>query len=338
MYRLLALPLFLSSVVAAFAAADDGLLALVPADAKVVSSVNVQQALASPFGQYWLAKVNANPKAFDHIIQQTGFDPRRDLQSFVYASPGPDAAQPSFVLLARGNFQPDVVKTQMLARGATIVTVDGIDIYTQNAASQNRKQTSHPEGAFAVIDTGVGVFGDLDSVRGVIANRGTPTVLDPALQTLISKISGYNDAWFASTLGSSYLTRHLDSAANQQMKPQAQAFQSVRQAAGGIQFSDPLQVNFDAVTRSPQDAVSLADVMRFMATLAQTQRQKDPHLDLLASALDGMVLSSSGDTVHANVAIPEKTLEQLADSGLAHRGGFKPAPHQDFTTTKPSQK
>lgn len=330
MHRLLALPLFLSGAVAAFAAADSGLLALVPAEAKIVSSVNVQQALASPFGQYLLGKVNAGQNAFDHMIQQTGFDPRRDLQSFVYASTGPDAQQASFVLLARGNFQPDVIKTQMLARGATIVTVDSIDIYTRSATSQNQKQTSRPQGAFAVLDAGVGVFGDLDSVRAVVANRSTPSVLDPDLQALISKISGYNDAWFASTLAGSFLTQHLGGATNQQMKPQAQALQSVRQAAGGIQFSDPLQVSFDAITRSPEDAVSLADVMRFMTSLLQMQGQKDASLNLLATALDGMVLSSSGDTVHASVAIPEKTVEQLADSSASHHaGGFKPAPHQD---------
>ena len=330
MYRLLAIPLFLASSVAAFAAADNGLLALVPADAKIVSGVNVQQALASPFGQYLLAKANANPNAFDHMIQQTGFDPRRDLQSFVYASPGPDSAEPGFVLLARGNFQPSVIKDQMLERGATIITVDGIDIYTQHTAGQNPKRAGRPLGAFALLDTGLGVFGDLDSVRSVIANRSTASVLDPELQALITKVSASNDAWFASTLGGSYLTQHLNHSENQQMKPQVQAFQAVRQAAGGVQFSDPLQLNFDAVTRSPQDAVSLADVMRFMSSLMQMQRPKDPHLDLLGTALDGMVLSSSGDTVHASVSIPEKTLEQLADARASshNRGGFKPAPHQ----------
>jgi hypothetical protein len=340
MHRLLALPLLLSSVVAAYAAADNRLLALVPANAKIVTSMNVQQALASPFGQFLLTKVTAEPNSFDQIAQQIGFDPRRDLQSFVFASTGPAPAQPSFVLLARGNFQPDLIKKEMLAQGATILTVDGIDIYMPNPANRSGEQKNRPQGAFALLDTGIGVYGDLDTVRGVIANRNTPTVLDSALQALISKISGANDAWFASTLPGVSLTQHSQDPANPKLKQQDQFLQAVRQGDGGVQFSDPVQFNFDAVARSAQDAAAMTQVVRFFASLLQAQGQKDPHAELLASALDGMVLSSSGDTFHASVAIPESTIEQLADSGIRfhHRGGSKPAPHQDFTVTKPSQK
>jgi hypothetical protein len=310
MYRLFVLSVSLCfGSAAAFAASDPGLLALIPADSKVVSSVNVQQAWNSPFGQFLLNKTNSDTSGFDKVLEETGFDPRRDLQSFVFASRGPEGskAQSTFVIVARGNFQSPLIRTRALAHGATVQTVEGVDIYSGNDHG--------PQTGFAFPDTGIAVFGDLASVKQVIANRANPSVLDSNLQSLINKASG-NDAWFASILPGAYLTRHLNDATNQQAKPQALALQSVRQAAGGVQFSDPVQLSFDAMTRSPQDAVSLADVVRFMVGFLQMQRQNNPQTDMLASALDTMVLNASGNTFHAGLAVPEKTLEQLINSGM----------------------
>jgi hypothetical protein len=335
MHRLLAVPVFLSCAMAAFGSSDPGLLALVPSDAKVVTSINVQQAITSPFGQFLLAKMNSDPNGFDQLAQQTGFDPRRDLQSLVFASRGREGGtkHPSeFVVIARGTFQPQLIQKQALAKGATVQNIDGIDVYVGAETRQNKT-------AFAFLDPDIAIIGDLASVTQVIANRATPSSLDPALQALITQESAKNDAWFATILPGSYLTRHLDEATNHEVKPQAQALQSVRQAAGGVQFGDPLQLSFDAVTRSPQDATSLVDVVRFMASLVQTQRDKDTHAQILATAIDSMVLNTTGDNFHASLAIPEKSLEQLADSGTAFSGhGFKPAPHRDFTVPKQSQK
>lgn len=214
--------------------------------------------------------------------------------------------------------------------------VDGIDVYVCTDTAYNKHKGAKQETtAFAFLNTDIAIIGDLASVTQVIANRATPSSLDPALQALITQASSKNDAWFATILAGPYLTRHLDDATNYQLKPQAQALQSVREAGGGAQFSDPLQLSFDAVTRSPQDAVSLADVVRFMASFVQMQRDKDPHAGILATALDNMVLNTSGDNFHASLAIPEKSLEQLADSGNGYSGhGFKPAPHRDFTSPK----
>ena len=331
MHRPLAVFLFLSATVAAFAAADTGLLSLVPSDAKVVSSVNVQQALVSPFGQYLLTQMNSGPNGFDQLAQETGFDPRRDLQSFVFASSGAGATkhQSPALVIARGTFQADLIRKHILAHGGTAQSIAGLDVFI---FAGNSDQQS----AYCILDTGIAVFGDLGYVKQAIANRSSPTVLDPSLQSLISKVSADNDAWFASILGGSYLSQHMAETTDPHLKPQAQALQGVRQAAGGVQLGDPLNFSFDAVTRSPQDAISLVDVARFMASFVQMQRQKDPQLEIIAQAIDGMTLNSSGDNFHASLSIPEKSMEQLADSRPHH--GFKAAPHHDFTPSKPLQR
>ncbi|MBV8897157.1 MAG: hypothetical protein JO051_11645, partial [Acidobacteriaceae bacterium] len=215
---------------------------------------------------------------------------------------------------------------QVLANNGTIQNIEGVDVYIGNGHHQQQQ-------AFALPDVGIAVVGDLASVQEVIANRANTSQLDPALQSLISKVSANSDAWFASVLPGSYLTQHLNDATNQQAKSQAQALQSVRQAAGGVLFGDPVQLSFDAVTRSPQDAVSLEDVVRFMTSILQMQRQQNPQLQVLASSLDNMTLTASGDHFHAALAIPESSLEQLADSRrnpVVVVGGFKPVPHRDF--------
>jgi hypothetical protein len=327
MYRFLSVPVLLCFATGVgFSAVDNGLLSLIPASARVVSSIDVQQARSSPFGQFLLTKVNTNGRDFDEMAQQTGFDPRRDLQSLIFASPGPASqkSDSSFVVLMRGTFDAQRIRNLILSKGGTVQSSGDVDVYLSQKHETNGS-------AFALADTDIAVFGDLASVRQVIANRASPTVLDPDLQALISKVGAHNDAWFASILGGSYLARHFDSSTNQQIKSQAQALQSVRQAAGGVHFGDTVQLTFDAVTRSPQDATSLVDVVRFMASLGQMQRQSGTQGEVLANALDNMSLNASGDRFHLSVAIPEKNLEQLADSGGAspeHHHGFKAATRQ----------
>src|SRR5579884_239208 len=321
MHRFLAVSvLFSFAATAALASADNGLLALVPATATTVSSINVQQASSSTLGQYMLSKMDTDT-GFNEFVQQSGFDPRRDLQTLVFAGIGQPVAkgQTKFVILARGTFPVPWIQQQILSNNGSTQNVNGIDLYVHSEHGQSI--------AFAIPMTGVAVFGDLASVQQIIANRANASVLDPALQALISKISTNNDAWFASILPGTLLTDHVNAATNQQLKPQAQAFQSVRQAAGGILFGDPVAFTFDAITRSPQDAVSLSDVVRFAASFVRLQRQNQPQAQVFASALDGMTLNTSGNEFQASLAVPEKSLEQLADLGpKAHpHRGFKSA-------------
>src|SRR5690242_18590000 len=86
-------------------AADQELVKLLMPDAKVVAGVNVDQAKASPFGQYVLSQMMPQDAHMRELNQQTGFDPTRDVRELLVASVG--AATPgheSGLALARGNF------------------------------------------------------------------------------------------------------------------------------------------------------------------------------------------------------------------------------------------
>ncbi len=329
MHRLLIVPVLLSIATAsAFAGADAGLLGLVPANSKVVSSINVDQARNSPFGQYMLSKMTAQGHGFDQMAAETGFDPRRDLQTVVFASSSPELSQTgnhssNFVVLMRGTFDAQRIQTLMLSHKGQRQSLDGVDIYLDGTGDKN---------AFALAEPDIAVMGDRSSVQQVIANRGIATVLDPPLQTLISQVSAENDAWFASVLPNSVdLVGNMSKGAGLNTRGSAAALQGVRQAAGGLHFADTVQITLEAVTRSPQDANALGDFVRFMGSLVQAQYQSSPQAQLFGTALDSMTVQTSGNTFQVRLAIPEATIEQIADSGLA-------SGHHGFKSAKPSQK
>ena len=300
--------LLLGGAFLAAASVDNSLLSLVPAGAKIIASVDVTRARNSEFGQYLLAKTQNEDANFQEMIDQTGFDPRRDLQTIVFATDGPGTSgKPSlFAILARGNFDTGRITALATSKGANVVTYHNVNMIVEGR-KKNGEQT-----AVGFPDAGVAVMADLSTLKGIIDNLAAPAVLDADLTSKINTLGGSNDAWYVSLVGGSFLAGHMGNDAGAQSK----ALQGVLASSGGVKLGSTIATTFDAVTRSPKDATSLSDVIRFMASMVQMQRQKDAQANILASALDGMTLESSGSAVHFAVSLPEASLEQLAEAGL----------------------
>ncbi len=309
MRQILCIPvLFLAASLSALANIDSGLLSLVPAGAKIVGSVDVTQARSSEFGQYLLSKSQAEDEHFQEMVAETGFDPRRDLQQIVFETAGPSGHdQHSFAILARGTFDQQKIEALAKTKGASIQTFQGTDIIVNKDHGQ---QT-----AIGFPDIGVAVMADLETLQQIIANRSTPSVLDPDLQNKIDAVGAANDAWFVSLVGGGFLAKHIQRETDQSVQQQSRALQGVVQSSGGVKLGAMIQMSFDAITRSEKDAQSFADVVRFVTSMVQMQRQNDPRAGILASSLDGMTLENSGTSVHVAISMPEKNLEQLADLG-----------------------
>jgi hypothetical protein len=296
--------LLLAGALSAVASVDSGLLSLLPAGARIVGSVDVTRARGSEFGQYLLAKAQSEDAHFQEMIDQTGFDPRRDLQNVIFETSGAPGKSSSFAILARGNFDASRIKTLAKAKGASLESYRGVEIIVHTKESDEQTALGFPE-------VGVAVMADMATLKQIIDNRASPALLDPELKSKISAIGKSNDAWFVSLVGGSFLADH----AGPNAPPQAKALQGVVQSSGGVRLGSMIETTFDALTRSPQDATSLSDVIRFMASMVQMQRQNDPRAGILATALDGMTLENSGTAVHFAVSMPEKSLEQLAEIG-----------------------
>ncbi len=296
----------LSSAVCSFAAVDSGLLGLVPPDSQFVIGINVEASRNSDFGQYLSTRLNAGAKGFEQLNNLTGFDPRRDLQSVVFAGVTNPSGQQNLqgVLLARGTFDQNRITSAALAKGAVVQNFSGVDFYLHgNGNGRN---------GFAFLDTDVFATGSLAELQQAVANR--PARLDPKLQQLITQAAADNDMWFASTVPASQFAKHLQSELGQSAPAGSQTIQAISSASGGVRFGSNIQLTLDAVARSEKDASSLADVIRFGASMLQMKGQSDPQTALLASALNQMILSANGQNVHLALSIPEATVEQLADA------------------------
>lgn len=297
-----------ASAVQVFAAADAGLLALLPADTQTVAGMNVDASRSSTFGQFVLRQMAANDKGLAELTEQTGFDPRRDLQSFVIGTV-PATGSQRFLLLARGIFDQPKITARATSQGMVSQTVAGTTILTSTDHSSREVALAFPE-------TGLAAFGDRASVEQALRNRANPVVLSSDLQKQINGASS-NDAWFASTVAGSQLTGHIPTGDKSQQA--AQAMQAVTQSNGGIRFGDTVQLSFNALTRSEKDAVSLTDVIRFVSSTIQMQRDNDPRAALLAPSMDSIKLRADGRNVYSSIEIPEASLEEIVAISHGHR-------------------
>ncbi len=196
MFKLAALLLpLLISPFASFASVDQGLLALVPAETVVLTGVDVASAKNSDFGQFLLSRMNTVNSDALSFMQQSGFDPRRDVQNFLFAGFGPRQTQgrSKFAVLARGTFDQNAIASAAQAKTAiTPQQYAGLTLYVNNS----RKIPT----AFAFPDTGIAVMGDLATVQEIVDHLASPSVLDPGLVQRVSNIGSKNDVWFASLL------------------------------------------------------------------------------------------------------------------------------------------
>lgn len=322
--------LFLFGTFSGFGAVDPALLALIPPGAKLVAGVRLDQARSSGFGQYMLSHMDTEKdEHFQEVIEQTGFDPRHDLDELVFATSGPasEKAHQTFVILARGTFDPNRIESKVKAKGAVVQTYQGVHVIVDD-------QKNHHGVGFAFLDGGIAVMADSATLRQIIAGRASPTVLDAALQDQVLKASADNDAWFASSMPAPFLASHMEHQTNQPMQ-HAQALQSILQSSGGVHFGDVVQFSFDASTRSPQDAVSLADLLRLGGSMVQMQRQNDPRAAIVASAVDKMTIANTGPMVHATFSMTEKNLEQLVGAEHKHQVAVSVDPASVTKPTKP---
>ncbi len=302
---------FFSAAVCSFAAADSGLLALVPGDSQFVAGINVTSSRNSELGQYLSTRFNGRAGGLEQLTAETGFDPKRDLESIIYAGVSSVTGRhdASMVVLARGTFDQGKIRSAALAKGAVVQSFSGVDLYTQGAASQKN--------GFAFVENNVFATGSIAELQKVVANRSTPAPISPQLQQLISQAGTGNDVWFASAVPASRIPMPLHPGADDSVR-ESRMLQTISAASGGVRFGSSVEITVDAVAQSEKDASSLADVIRFGASLLQSKGQSDPNSALLASALNQMLVTASGQNVHFSLSMPESALEQLP---RLHRSG-----------------
>jgi len=309
MTKLFSLAVVLATPFGAFAA-DPALLQMVMPDAQVVAGLQVNQAKSSPFGRYVLSHLSVNDTELREFTSQTGFDPRRDVTEIVIASNWQNNTPESrWLVLAHGTFDVPSITAAVKTNGGTPDSYQGVNVLTLPASSQSAALPT----AIAFFDPGTAVLGDAASVKAAIGRKHTSAPADVNVVSKAQQVSATNDFWFVtlvplSNFSSAIPERNLSGAM------QGNLFAAINEARGGVRFGDTVTISAEAVTRSEKDAQSLVDVVKFFAGLVQLNRQKNPTAGQVATLLDSLQATTSGNTTSIVLSIPEPQLEQLLNS------------------------
>lgn len=295
-----AIALFTVSV--AFSA-DPTLLALMPAEAKVVGGINVTTTSTSPFGQFVLSQIQPDDSEFKKFVAATGFDPRTNLQEIVFAGTIPGGQKGTGLVAARGTFNGPQIFAAATLHGGTTFQYNGVDVLRGKG----------DDAALAIFDGSVAIAGNEELVKRAIDQRARGVTLDQRIAGKVNEVSSKFDAWLVSQAPVGTLAGIAPNAqANAAMK--STAMQAIEQTSGGVRFGNIVQIAGEAVTRTDKDAVALVDVIRFVTGLMQMHREKNPEIAKFAPLLDSLEVKAAASTVQVSLSIPQTDLEQLMKS------------------------
>jgi hypothetical protein len=311
-----ALMAFGLGVAPARAEVDPALLALVQPEAKMLIGIQVIQAQASPLGQYLLSQVQLDQSA-NKVMTAANFDPRRDLREILAAS-GDNLAG---LLLGRGSFQPAKISKAAVAAGAVSSTYRGVEILSINGTGK-----INAAGSLAFLDASTVAAGDPDAVKAVIdrraaganrpaAGQAKGAVLSVELAERARQISEANDAWVATLTPP---TAFSSGAQSFQLGPFQGILQSAQQLSAGLKFTTTqVTLSAEVLTRTAQEAQSMADLLKFVAGMIQSAAQDpkapntSPNTPKTPALANAVQVSSSGPVMHLVISIPEQQMEQL---------------------------
>ena len=161
----------------------------------------------------------------------------------------------------------------------------------------------------AFLNEKLAVAGDVESVRGAIDRNRTGALVTLA-PSVVAQISQLNtaDAWFLSLVPFSDLAARAPEG-NLGGALHGDALKKIQQSSGTVQFGAMIQANAQAMTATPQDATSLADVLRFLAGMIQLGQ--NPSTDQFRALLASLNIAAQDQTVTVGLSIPEAQVESL---------------------------
>ena len=300
-------------------AADPAMLNLLMPDAKLISGVNVQQAVASPFGLYVLSQLSAQDKEIQQMTSLIGFDPRRDVTELLVGSPGTTgAAKTSALALARGNFAVSTLLAAAQMKGAATQVYKGVTIVGD---PQQTVGAAFLDADASMTRATLVALGPIAQVKAAIDRLSAPSILDIKLLTQVQNLSAAQDAWAVSITPLAGLTlpagtTQAAGAGTLQIPgmPPIAALQNIQQFSGGVKFGSSVVVTVAAVLDTAQNAAGMAGVLQFAANLAQAQSAQNPQA---AALLKATAISAQGNTVKLAMTLPMEQLQQMMKPATA---------------------
>jgi hypothetical protein len=312
---LLATSLFTSTALAA----DPELMNLVMPDAKILAGVNATTTKISPFGQFVLSKVLLQGEEVQKFIAATGFNPLQDV-SEVLAATAADPASQTGLLLVRGAFNIDKISTAVA--GHPDVQAQSYGGATLFSATNHKTNATH---ALAFISPTIAVAGDLATVKAAIDRSTGTNSIDPALALKVNQLSESEDEWVVSSASVASLLPAGGPAAAGPAAQVLSVLKSVQSFTGGIKFGSDVQMTGHAVADTPQNAASLAAVVKLGVNLLSMNSGKDAQAAQLAQLLQNIQVTTSGSDLNLAMTVPESQAEALLNQLWKPAAAVRPA-------------
>ena len=277
------------------AAVDQALLDMAPPDTRVLFGLEVQQALASPFGHFALSRMPEQTAALLHFAATTGFDLRRDLRELLLASSSGMRGKPvkDGVILARGVFERGVFEPAKLSAlagnmHARVSSYAGVPVIVP---------ADPGSGVIAILDASTLAVGRESAIQGVIKRRQQRFLFSGPLADKARTASVNADGWMATVTP---LEDLISAAAG----PWPSTFvQAMTESTGGLRFdTGGATLSAEVLTRSASEAVALAGMFKIVAGMV-----KGPAAAMLQNAR----FTSEGAIARATLTIAEQDLENV---------------------------
>lgn len=300
----------------AWAAASPQLLALLPADSKVIAGIDIGHAKTSPFGKFLLEQVDPASE-LETLKAATGFDPRTDI--FEVVSGGVSRGE----LLTTGRGAFPIAKLTELAqladtplethRGAILINLDN-----GSKALSRANTAGFLDGSTVVIGTRAQVIAAIDRS----ADGGIPGDLTKKA----AEASTSSDAWAVTTDLSELpgagdlLGPPKTETPEAEQSPQTAIARSIaakiQTASASLTFgSSDVTARGQLRTTSAQDAQEIAGVFQLLLGMAGSQD----------SPLTSAQFTPEGQAVNFTLKLTEQQAEDLVKPKLpANRSEDKP--------------
>ena len=278
-------------------------LQYVPADAAVVAYANVRDVMNSQFRQRFksLEPSQSNKNEFE---EKTGVNLETDVDSVTAAVMPKDgmANNPagSFLILAKGRYQPSRLEALALEHGAQVTDYQGKRLIMTNESHTDIG--AKEQMAFGFLDADVVAFGSVTSVKASIDAKASNhnIVSNNDMMKLVNEIDNAN-AWAVGRFDAIAAKAGLPTEIASQM-PAITWFSAAGHINGG------LSGQFKAETKDEATAKNLRDLLGGFLAMARMQAANKPGMQQLA---DSLVLSGEGNNVALAFSIPTEVLDML---------------------------
>jgi hypothetical protein len=277
-------------------AADSALLELIMPDARVVVSIDIARIRSSPLSSSFTNGVqNANPE-LRKLMDAAGFDPMRDIEEILFASPGIGKNPPALVV-ARGTFDTAKLRAFAESAGSKITDFRGVPIL------------SDPEkdsGAFALLDNII-LAGNPEQVKAAIGRRGRGMILNTEMAMRVTTLAKRYDAWLVSIAPLATLADQIPQDTKIDGLTSTEMLRSIEQFSFGVSMNSDLAMAADVVMSNAKAAGEIADTLQMLMGTLQKNSKDQPSV---MAALKNVSFGLDGNVVHLGFSVPAAEVER----------------------------